>query len=106
MTEIAETNDVVTLINVFTVAPGDQDRLVELLVTATEEVKRDQPGFVSANIHASFDGARVVNYAQWESRGDFEAIFEKTDVEEHMTEIRAIADADYDLYDVREVESA
>jgi hypothetical protein len=48
---------VVTLINVFEVTPGDQRRLVELLVRATEEVMRDQPGYVSANIHRSLDAA-------------------------------------------------
>lgn len=55
---------VVTLINVFTVEPARQPELVQLLVTATEEVMQYQPGFVSANIHASTDGERVVNYAQ------------------------------------------
>ncbi|WP_188997645.1 antibiotic biosynthesis monooxygenase family protein [Haloarcula pellucida] len=106
VTTISENDDVVTLINVFTVEPSDQQRLVDLLVTATEEVMRHRPGFVSANIHASFDGKRVVNYAQWESREDFEAIFEDDDVESHMTEIQAIADADYHLYEVNQIESS
>lgn len=106
MTTISEDDDVVTLINVFTVEPSDQQRLVDLLVAATEEVMMDQPGFVSANIHASFDGKRVVNYAQWESQEDFEAIFEEEDVEAHMTEIQAIADADYHLYEVSQIESS
>ena len=33
-----------------------------------------QPGFVSANIHVSTDGTRVVNYAQWESAEAFQAM--------------------------------
>jgi hypothetical protein len=52
---------------VFTVAPARQQELVQLLVKATEEVMQHQPGFISANIHASADGERVVNYAQWEN---------------------------------------
>jgi heme-degrading monooxygenase HmoA len=32
------------------------------------------PGFVSANIHRSLDGKKVVNYAQWESKEAFEAM--------------------------------
>jgi hypothetical protein len=33
------------------------------------------PGFVSANIHASLDGTKVVNYAQWESQEAFTSMF-------------------------------
>ena len=65
MTRISQDQDVVTLINVFTVAPEDQQRLVDLLVEATEEAISKQPGYVSANIHRSLDGTRVTNYVQW-----------------------------------------
>ena len=58
---------VVTLINVFTVEPENQGRLIEAWQSSTDEVIRHLPGFVSANIHASLDGTKVVNYAQWES---------------------------------------
>ncbi|MBV9196664.1 MAG: antibiotic biosynthesis monooxygenase [Solirubrobacterales bacterium] len=58
----------VTLINVFTVDPADQQRLVERWQQATDDVIRHQPGFISANIHRSLDGTKVVNYAQWEAR--------------------------------------
>jgi Antibiotic biosynthesis monooxygenase len=59
---------VVTLINVFTVDPVDQQRLVEAWGRATDDVMRHLPGFVSANLHRSLDGTKVVNYAQWEAR--------------------------------------
>ena len=74
MVTIAKDNDVVTLINVFTVAQDDQQRLVDVLVDATQKVMRKQPGFVSANIHRSLEGTRVTNYAQWQSREAFEAM--------------------------------
>ncbi len=48
-------------------APEQQQRLVDLLVEATEAVMKYQPGYVSANIHKSLDGTRVTNYAQWRS---------------------------------------
>lgn len=70
-TTISAENSVVTLINVFTVEPANQDRLVEAWQRSTDEVIRHLPGFVSANIHRSLDGAKVVNYAQWASREDF-----------------------------------
>ncbi|WP_223301849.1 antibiotic biosynthesis monooxygenase [Haladaptatus sp. R4] len=100
MTTIDETTDLTTLINVFTVAPERQDELVELLADATDETMRHLPGFVSANLHRSRDGERVVNYAQWESEADYEAIFERPDVREHMDGALELATADYHLYDV------
>ncbi|MBV8927794.1 MAG: antibiotic biosynthesis monooxygenase [Mycobacteriaceae bacterium] len=73
MTEsiIGADSPVVTLINVFTVDPANQQRLVELWQPATDEVMRHLPGFVSANVHRSLDGTKVVNYAQWESQDAF-----------------------------------
>jgi quinol monooxygenase YgiN len=64
----------VTLINVFTVQPADQQRLVELWQRSTEETIRHLPGFISASIHRSLDGTKVVNYAQWESGESFSAM--------------------------------
>lgn len=64
MTTISKDNQVITLINVFTVEPENQQRLVEMLVEATEKTMKHLPGFVSANIHKSSDGVRVTNYAQ------------------------------------------
>jgi quinol monooxygenase YgiN len=75
---------IMTLINVFTVEPARQQELVQLLVTATEEVVQHQPGFISANIHASADGERVVNYAQWESEQAFRAMLANPQAREHM----------------------
>lgn len=100
MTTIDEKSDVTTLINAFTVPPERQGELVSLLADATEETMRHLPGFVSANIHRSRDGERVVNYAQWESEADFEAIFERPEVREHMDGALELATADYHLYDV------
>ncbi|MFH5797793.1 antibiotic biosynthesis monooxygenase family protein [Haladaptatus sp. CMAA 1911] len=100
MTTIDTETDVATLINVFTVAPERQDELVSLLADATEETMRHLPGFVSANIHRSRDGERVVNYAQWDSESNFESIFERPDVREHMDGALELATADYHLYDV------
>src|SRR5215203_6494484 len=92
MVTIAKDNDVVTLINVFTVEPGHQQRLVDVLVEATEAVMSKQPGFVSANIHRSFDGTRVTNYAQWRSREAFEAMLQNQEAAEHMGEAARVAE--------------
>jgi heme-degrading monooxygenase HmoA len=92
MVTISKDNDVVTLINVFTVAPEDQQRLVDVLVEATRAVMRKQQGFISANIHRSLDGTRVTNYAQWQSREAFEAMLRDREAAEHMGEAARIAE--------------
>ena len=83
----------VTLVNVFTVAADRQDDLVAALDRATAELFIGLPGFRSANIHASLDGVRVLNYAQWASEEAFNAMRERVDVQAHMKEIMTIADA-------------
>ena len=101
MVTIAKANDVVTLINVFTVAPEDQQRLVDVLVEATKAVMRNKEGFVSANIHKSLDGTRVANYAQWRSKEAFEAMLRDREAAEHMGEAARIAESfEPHLYEV------
>jgi quinol monooxygenase YgiN len=107
MTDIDEDWPGVTLVNVFTVEPDRQEELVELLVDSTEETMRDLPGFVSANLHASRDGTRVVNYAQWESKEAFEAILEDSEAQRHMQRAKQLSESfDAHLYDVVEVETS
>jgi quinol monooxygenase YgiN len=64
----------VTLINVFTVSPADQQRLVDLLTRATDDFVRHAPGFISSLLHRSVDGSKVTMYAQWRSVEDYEAM--------------------------------
>jgi heme-degrading monooxygenase HmoA len=105
MVTIMEDGDLVTLINVFTVAPEDQQRLVDVLVEATRAVMRKQQGFISANIHRSLDGTKVTNYAQWRSREAFEAMLGDRETAEHMGEAARIAECfEPYLYEVTFVE--
>jgi heme-degrading monooxygenase HmoA len=104
---ISQRGDVVTLINVFTVAPEDQQRILDLLVEATESVMRGLPGFVSANLHKSLDGTKVANYAQWRSREDFEAMLENSEAAMHMKKAAEIAEKfEPRLYEVSFVDEA
>ncbi len=100
MTSISEGRGIVTLINVFTVAPENQQRLVDTLVRATDDVISGQPGHVSANIHKSLDCAKVANYAQWRGREEFEAIFENPEAREHMKEAEDLARVEPTLHEV------
>ena len=100
MTTISKDNNVVTLINVFTVEPENQQRLVDVLVEATEKVMSRQPGFVSANLHKSLDGTRVANYSQWTSVEDYQAMLQNPQVLPHMEEATQLATFDAHLYEV------
>jgi heme-degrading monooxygenase HmoA len=93
-----------TLINVFTVEPAKADELAELLEAASDNVMRHVPGFVSANIHLSTDGTRVVNYAQWETAEAYQAMLADPTAREHMGRAAALAEGfDPHLYTVESV---
>jgi len=81
----------VTLINVFTVDPSRQIELVDSLDRASAEIFVAVPGFVSANLHVSLDGSRVVNYAQWASEPQYRAALQREDVGHHLATAAAIA---------------
>ena len=100
MTTITKQNNLVTLINVFTVAPENQQALLDLLEQATRDVMAQQPGFVSANFHKSLDGARIVNYAQWTSKETFEAMLRDPAARPHMEAAAKLATYDVHLYEV------
>ena len=48
--------------------------------------------FVSANLHKSLDGTKVVNYAQWQSLEAFEAMLGNDEAVVHMKEAERIAE--------------
>ncbi|WP_243788489.1 antibiotic biosynthesis monooxygenase [Saccharopolyspora gloriosae] len=95
-----------TLINVFTVRPERQQELVDLLNQASEEVMITLPGFVSASIHASTDGTKVVNYAQWSDAEAFQAMLANPVAQPHMNAAAEVAESfDPHLYTVEAVHS-
>jgi quinol monooxygenase YgiN len=94
-------SNLATVINVFTVIePANQQRLVDILIEATEKVMNKEEGFISANIHKSLDGTHVVNYAQWKSKEAFEKMLNNPKVIVHMNEISTIAKGESRLYEV------
>jgi quinol monooxygenase YgiN len=102
MVNIRKGRDVLTLVNVFTVRPENQQKLVDLLVEATDKTMRKLPGFLSASIHRSLDGTKVVNYAQWRSKTDFDAMRQNPAAQPHMAAVAAIATFDPILCEVSE----
>lgn len=59
LTTIANSTSVITLINIFTVEPENQQCLVELIVKITVDVMIKLLGLISANIHKSLDEKQV-----------------------------------------------
>ena len=91
---------VVTLVNVFTVDPGLQRELVDVLSAATSDVICHQPGFVSASIHRSLDGTKVINYAQWRSAEDLRAMLASPDCQPHLGRAGELGISEPALYEV------
>ena len=75
MITIDKNGDLVTLINSFSCEPQNQQLLIDLRIRATEERVGRLPGIISAALHRSKDGTRVVNYAQWKSAENWENLF-------------------------------
>jgi quinol monooxygenase YgiN len=100
MPEISATNGGVTLINVFTVDPSNQQRLLELLTRATEVSVSHAPGFVSASLHRSLDGTKVTMYAQWRSVEDYQAMRQDPAPLPFLQEALAIATFEPGMYEV------
>lgn len=91
--------DLTTLINVFSCEPENQQALIDEWIRATEEALGNLPGIVSAALHRSKDGTRVVNYAQWKSGEAWDKLVElgKTS---YFKEMGKFAKPDAHLYEV------
>lgn len=99
MITIAKDGDLVTLINVFSCEPQNQQRLIDSWSRATEERLGKLPGIVSAALHRSKDGTRVVNYAQWQSAENWQSLT-RIGSESWFREMGKYAKPDVHLYEV------
>jgi quinol monooxygenase YgiN len=90
----------VTLINVFTVDPPNQQRLIDLLIRATDEFVRRAPGFISAKLHRSLDGTKATMYARWRSLEDYEAMRREPGPRPFLEEALTIARFEPGMYEV------
>src|SRR5690606_41798272 len=81
MTIITKEANFLTLINVFTVEPINQQNLIDLLSMATESSVRKVKGFISSRLHRSIDGTKVTMYAQRISIDDYQNLRNNTSAE-------------------------
>jgi quinol monooxygenase YgiN len=100
MTTISPNAKIVTLINVFTVEPANQQQLLELLTRATETSVRHAPGFISSSLHRGLDGTKVAMYAQWCSVQDYQAMRDNPEPMPYLKQALAIAKFDPGMYEV------
>jgi quinol monooxygenase YgiN len=84
----------------FTVEPEKQQALLDQLTDFSEHTVKKFPGFISATFFASFDGTRVTNVAQWESREAFLSMIQSAEAQADIAACQKIAQRlDYNLYD-------
>ena len=99
MPSISKENKVIALINVL----ANQQKVVDMLVRATETTMKNFTGFISATIHKSVDGVRVANYAQWRSQQDFEAMRNNPEARAPMKPLMELSKPDFHLYEVIDI---
>jgi hypothetical protein len=90
---------VITQINVFTVPEGGQQLLIDLLQEAAVSC-RTVPGWMSASLHRSLDGRRVVNYAQARDEAAMRRVFEHLKKDGFLERNKALGQAHPGLYEV------
>jgi quinol monooxygenase YgiN len=90
-TTIAVTKEVTTLINILTVEPENQQKLIELLRDNTENVVSRLDGWMSTSFIAAKDQRHVVIYSQWRDFASVEAMRANPDMLAYFPGIAALA---------------
>jgi hypothetical protein len=99
MPTIIAGNGVITQVNVFTTTPDKQQPLIDLLIEAANWA-RPTPGWMSASLHRSLDGTRVVNYAQCSDIVSWQAVMERLKEGDFFARNKSFGTAAPGLYDV------
>ena len=93
-TTIEVTKKVATLINILTVEPENQQKLIELLRGNTESVVTRLDGWISTGFIAAKDQCHVVIYSQWRDFASVEAMRANPDMVAYFPRIAALAALD------------
>jgi len=87
----AVTKQVTTLINILTVEPENQQKLIELLRANTENVVTRLDGWISTSFIAAKNQRHVVIYSQWRDLASVEAMRTNPDMVAYFPRIAALA---------------
>jgi quinol monooxygenase YgiN len=90
-TTIAVTEQVTTLINVLTVDPDNQQKLIKLLRESTEGVVSKLDGWISTSFIAAKDERHVVIYSQWRDLVSVEAMQANPEMIAYFPRVAALA---------------
>ena len=93
-TTIAVNDEVTTLINVLTVDPENQQRLIALLRDNTEHVITRLDGWISTSFLAAADQRHVVIYSQWRDLASVAAMRGNPEMVAYFPKIAALAALD------------
>jgi len=93
-TTIAATKDVATLINILTVEPENQQKLIDLLRDNTESVITRLDGWISTSFIAAKDQRHVIIYSQWRDFASVQAMRANPDMVAYFPRIGALAALD------------
>jgi len=95
--EITRAGSYATMINVFDVEPESQQQLIDIWLEEGQKFET-WPGFVSAALHRSLDGKRVINYAQWQRAEDWQALARQG--AQLFARFKGVGSSDPHLYEV------
>ena len=90
---------IITQINTFTVPEGGQQALIDHLAAAARFASTT-PGWISASLHRSCDGTRIVNYAQNESPEAAQHVIDRLREGGWLDRNKVLGEAHPSLYDV------
>ena len=90
MPNIAETNDIQTVITTFEMTPGTCEDLLDALKSAYADFISKQPGFIAAGLHVNDAQTRIANYSQWQRREDFQAMLRTPEMRRRNREINEL----------------
>ena len=90
-TTIRVDSAVTTLVNVFTVEPDKQPKLLDMLREATENMFSKMPGWIATNLLKSKDGRHVILYSQWRDAKDIDAFRQDPKVKPYLQSVYELA---------------
>ena len=97
---ISVENGYPTGINFIDVSPEKSQEIIKVFSNYYKNVLQNMNGFVSANLHKSNDGTRIVNYVQWDSFDGLSSLFKNETAQEFNKELKEISAPDWNLFKV------
>jgi heme-degrading monooxygenase HmoA len=90
-TTIRVDSAVTTLVNVFTVEPDNQPKVLALLQEGSETMFSKMPGWISTNLLKSRGGRQVIVYSQWRDAKDIDAFRQDARLKSYFQGLSALA---------------